>query len=652
MEFDKKKFLAGEYDTKPKAIDTETFDKKAFLAGEYDTKPQSDKKSGGLTALENFGDTLTLGYLPQLEALAEKPITKVMNAITGNNVQADGYIQARDQNRKRIEQMSAENPISAGAGKVAGIVASAPLMAGKALQGASALARVANAAKIGALYGAAQNPGDIEGEISPIQIGDRAKGAAIGGTIGAAAHGLVESAPYVKSAAKGSAEWFKDKAERAAFKALGPYQRDALKAASKEEIQKIGRTLIDEGILKGAPSYEEISKRASEKLGVKGQELEDLVNHLSEEGEKMVGTAAPGTVAKVGEKAAVGGIDRDLIADSIEKKLINPNEGVAGVAGKNAKFRQLLNEYRSKTGRFSNIKDNEELKKAIGKEINWKRLPDADIPIEEQFNRELYSATRQGSEDAAEAVAAHVGGDMPARFKNTKEAYGNLASAKKMAETRAAKDSANRFISPSDYLTGIGGMAYGASQGDDMESKLTGALVGAGLGVANRTLRTRGNPVVARGMDSVAKALMQIPKFAALAEKNPSLFNSYAQRIGLQSKQGAFESLPEQIEKLYVESGASEKELTSNSAKGENRWAQSGAEKLGIKDQAMTQELMQSKEGKRLLIEASDLAPGSKRLKQIQNQLSQGLEKSNGTEPSTVSTTAVLQRKRHPSSGR
>ena len=62
---------------------------------------------------------------------------------------------------------------------------------------------------------------------------------------------------------------------------------------------------------------------------------------------------------------------------------------------------------------------------------------------------------------------------------------------------------------------------------------------------------------------------------------------------------------------------------TPNS-KGEAKWARDGVKKLGIQDKALAEKLLQSKEGKRLLIEASSLKPGSKRMKKIQEKIKKG----------------------------
>lgn len=59
-------------------------------------------------------------------------------------------------------------------------------------------------------------------------------------------------------------------------------------------------------------------------------------------------------------------------------------------------------------------------------------------------------------------------------------------------------------------------------------------------------------------------------------------------------------------------------------AKGADKWATDGAARLGL-DGASAEKLLQSKEGKRLLIEASDLKPGSARLQRIREQIQKGL---------------------------
>lgn len=61
----------------------------------------------------------------------------------------------------------------------------------------------------------------------------------------------------------------------------------------------------------------------------------------------------------------------------------------------------------------------------------------------------------------------------------------------------------------------------------------------------------------------------------------------------------------------------------SAATKGPDKWAQDGLKKLGIHGE-QAQRLLDSKEGKRLLIEASDLPPTAKRFKKIKEKIEQG----------------------------
>lgn len=67
--------------------------------------------------------------------------------------------------------------------------------------------------------------------------------------------------------------------------------------------------------------------------------------------------------------------------------------------------------------------------------------------------------------------------------------------------------------------------------------------------------------------------------------------------------------------------GEEERERSPSSYRGEEKWARDGLSRLGIKDPATAERLLKSKEGKRLLIEASDLPAGSAGLKRIKERL-------------------------------
>lgn len=91
--------------------------------------------------------------------------------------------------------------------------------------------------------------------------------------------------------------------------------------------------------------------------------------------------------------------------------------------------------------------------------------------------------------------------------------------------------------------------------------------------------------------------------------------------VGLKSFAGAGTQMARgQSAARSVADAYSQSSQNRSPAKGEDRWAANGAQVLGLKDEH-TQALMQSPQGKRLLIQASDLKPGSKAMKAIQDQI-------------------------------
>lgn len=141
----------------------------------------SSKADMAQTALENFGNAVTLGYLPQLQAAGQPIVDKAVGAITGADPDPQSYVQSRDENIARIAKESEENPKSALAGKAAGLISGAALAPELPfLKGGGWAKAAGRGAVYGAGYGAAQNPGDKPGEISPLQAEDRAENAAYG----------------------------------------------------------------------------------------------------------------------------------------------------------------------------------------------------------------------------------------------------------------------------------------------------------------------------------------------------------------------------------------------------------------------------------------------------------------------------------------
>jgi hypothetical protein len=184
------------------------------------------------TGVESFGQGVSLGYLPQIQAGLETGIEKGLSYIPGTAPyearQADeeiantggqvidpsaSYVGKRDENIARQQAQAEEFPKTAMGAEITGGIMGAAVGGsgfGQLARGTKLAPLIAPATRVGrvgksvagaATYGALQNPGDIEGEISPIQPMDRLEGAAISGLVGSGFQGGVELAGVAKNIA-------------------------------------------------------------------------------------------------------------------------------------------------------------------------------------------------------------------------------------------------------------------------------------------------------------------------------------------------------------------------------------------------------------------------------------------------------------------
>lgn len=564
MDFDPKEYLRRAKAEAANAPSDDGFDPKAYLAKARGGQTEEPKSSAAQTFLEKYGDMSTIGYLPQLQAATEKPMAWVMDKLTGQNVSEDmpDYVQRRDENIKRQTKLAEANPVPAALGTVAGF-AGGPLAlrglgalaklgsfapkfmaageaaetlpalsgaAGEAAQTASVgkkifdAKRIADAAKTGAAMGAVMNPGDTEGEMG-LQLGDRAMNAAGGALFGVGADLAIAGGSGLVRAA---GDKMREAAERRAFKALGPYARDAINANERGKINEIGRELLDSGVIgKGNKSYEQIGADAGAAKEKAGQVIGGIIDTLDNFANGL---------------GANAGLDRAKMAKAVEEELLMPS-GLPGADAHNAKVSALVDEFRGGGSNRIGLKEAQGLKQKLQKLINWKRAPDADIPLPEQVHRSLVNKTKKGLESAAEFVAGQKGDDTLEQYLAAKRRYGAMGTAEKIANRRESKEFANRLISPSDYMAGGIGALAGAMSGHDLESRATGAAAGLSLGAANRFGRAYGNQIMARNLERVGVALTKIPRFAALAQDNPKGFQMLVQSLA-HKLEGSGGSLP------------------------------------------------------------------------------------------------------------
>lgn len=498
----------------------------------------------GTAALEHFGQGATLGYMPQLQAMAEPAMNKALDLFTGNHVSDDddsSYVQRRDENSHRIAQEMKDHPYASVAGTIAGGltsgIAMSPALAAvpglSALSGARAAAGAGIAARTAALgartagamgqsflMGAAANPGDTEGEVSPLQLGDRAKNALMTSILSAPLHLGGEAVAAGGSYLGGKA---KDLAEKLAYRALGPRKRFALQDA--DNVQDIGRAALDNGIVTKMPTNAEgLAERASEAVSKKGEELGAITDELS----------------GLENQATSSGMPRKVVADNLRQKLIQPSE-IPAVQERNAKMGQWIDEFENGGDPNLSFQKLRELKTAVGGTSNkpglikWDRLPNADVPLEEQFHRALYTELKNGEDSGAQALEHVNFGPDSNRFQTAKDEFGNLKAAQRITDDKAGAEKANQILGLKDTIAGGVGAGIGAYAGEKLgghEGMKVGAAIGGGVGaMGNKLARTYGSQVSARSADALSQLLMKAPELQALVAKNPAVLPVLAQRL-------------------------------------------------------------------------------------------------------------------------
>lgn len=468
--------------------------------------------SKGESALQGFGQGATGGYLAQLQAATEPLTFAALNAITGKDVESDPtYLGRRDQYLKKLEQEQAANPKSFMAGQLGGAITQAALI-GKALptSATSGMGRVFQETAKGAALGAVQNPGDTEGQLQPLQLGDRLGNAALGGITGGAFQGATEGLKFGVDKLAKLKEILKAKAAERAVKSTGIQLRDARKLGDKKQIEDYGRFLIDKKLIKPGDSYEDIYNSAKQLEKSSGEKIGEIIKKASDQ------ELASSKQSISRQKLALNSI-KELLGD----------ESIPGIKEQNEQLKSLAKQL---TGKVSLVEGKEvvepfedltiaevqKLKTTLGKQkdnpfIKWKRLPTDDIPIKEQFYRKMYSSLSDELENAVHNMASEGDESMKKAYLEAKKEYGASKFAAKVAEDQEKRQLANRFISPSDYaFGGLGGLASGA-YGDPNDDLLTRGLKGAAGFAAgslgNKALRLYGNPLAASFLDKASEGL-------------------------------------------------------------------------------------------------------------------------------------------------
>lgn len=210
MSFDPDKFLEG--DDAPGGFDPDAFLSKDQENARIKELNDSDFETFGKSA----ADALSLGYSPQI-------VAKYQELVNDKD-----YLTERDAYSKDLKELKDANPVASGLGTGAGILGSIIVPGGAVAKGAGLAAKVGRGALAGAGMAGLANPGDVEGIIDTLQLGERGKNAAIGGAVGALSAGALHGGGKLLNKLKGSVDELPGVSH-----IRGPQQEDLYTAAKR-----------------------------------------------------------------------------------------------------------------------------------------------------------------------------------------------------------------------------------------------------------------------------------------------------------------------------------------------------------------------------------------------------------------------------------
>jgi hypothetical protein len=238
--------------------------------------------------------------------------------------------------------------------------------------------------------------------------------------------------------------------------------------------------------------------------------------------------------------------------------------------------------------------------------------------IEDRLNPNLI---KSGAPDSALMAAGSGANARNAKMLTRLEQVSGVPALQKAKDLAAARAFASPSWLPKD-ATGKAAarMIFGAGVGGAIDGK-EGALVGGAL-TSPMALKVGIN-----ALNMGKGAASTLPNVAQAIRQNSGLSTALTQAAAEQIRSQNPRQSEELIETPVRQLGDSPKPSQDRKpSSGEARWIQSGTEKLGL-ESSEAKALQSTAQGRRLLIEASDLKPGSPAMQKIKSQIQNELRR-------------------------
>ena len=429
-------------------------------------------------ALKTAANTLAVGYLPQITA-----------GIKTGSLTSPEYIKERDIQAAQLAQAeSGTQAIGQALGAIPALAAG-PLVAPAKTLGK----RIAQSAAISGAIGALANPQDIPGELSGMQLPERAsqawKSALLGGGLTAIA-GIPEMAPSLQKSAS-----------MRALKQSGAMLKDYRGFQKRNLIDEASQMLLDPvempkgqkpiRVVTPGATLSDVAERTDKLIEAHGKIIGDVQNVLDNNFDKLA-------TSPVGQSL----FNPLKTATRIQQEVVAPWAGTK-MSQATGDVQDVINNLASLGDKPIPFETAKKQLKAIDEFLNYSK----EMSPQKELLKRARGIINNELEKAVDAVGQATNFPLYDNWKRSKEIYGYMKSVNDMAKDKIFREGANRFISPSDYATGIGAMiASAAAQGDVGFSALaTGAMTGA----LNQAMRKYGNAMAANVANIAQKGLTQ-----------------------------------------------------------------------------------------------------------------------------------------------
>lgn len=508
------------------------FDPDRYLSAKAKPQEPSFMDKAQATA-EGFGQGILGQHLPQVEAAVQGLLPRggdsVDEELRGRGFTIDqpedSYVARRDANIARMKKQSEELPGYYYGGQIGGMVASAPIAGaglgalGLAGKGAGLLSTIGKGAAGGALMGAIQNPGDVEGQVDQLQLGERLKGAGTGALIGGATTGAAQALTGAARTVKSVPDFLKGFAEKRAAAATGLSKGEARKlikldTSGKEgdRIREIGRFATDNKLVQVGDDIEDVARKASQYRDNVGKQIGDSYRAAQEaiSDPTALEQLAPGAREKIVNTA----FRPQQMADEYLKGLQAATKGKSGgrqaMKAVEAEIENLLD-----NPEIMGIEDMHKFQSGLDDVIYANDRSPGSLKATSKALKTFRDFIDKRIDDHLEAVDSAFGKSLGDDLRALNKQYSMSSKIRNIARDRLAGDLGNNFLSLTDKLAFGGGAAVGAAPGiasGDLEKAAKGAALGAGVGLLSKGARTYGRPLVAGGADKLGGLLNRVPE--------------------------------------------------------------------------------------------------------------------------------------------